>query len=169
MVFLVLSIWIFVGQAWLGELVQTAAAHINADFPADYPGDGPRGTTDHDPVLEAYNLMPSIDRLVELLYYFEMRGDITGINTFKNLLQHLEKAQRFCDQDQMQACASQIKTFSLQAQGYAPQYVTQDAADALSGEAWMILDNELSAYLLIDGLPPQNNQIFIPLIVTNNP
>jgi hypothetical protein len=29
--------------------VQIRAAHVNAGWPADFPGDGPRGLSDHDP------------------------------------------------------------------------------------------------------------------------
>jgi len=39
----------FVNQAELADLKQFRIAHINSDFPADYPGDVARGTSDHDP------------------------------------------------------------------------------------------------------------------------
>jgi predicted extracellular nuclease len=39
----------FVNQAMLTDLQQFRIAHINSDFPADYPGDVARGTSDHDP------------------------------------------------------------------------------------------------------------------------
>lgn len=39
----------FVNQAMLADLAQFRVAHINSDFPADYPGDVARGTSDHDP------------------------------------------------------------------------------------------------------------------------
>ena len=34
---------LFVNPALYGDLVQMRAAHINAGFPADFAGDGPRG------------------------------------------------------------------------------------------------------------------------------
>ena len=40
---------LFVNDALYGDLVQMRAAHVNAGWPADYPGDGPRGLSDHDP------------------------------------------------------------------------------------------------------------------------
>ncbi|MGE5073024.1 MAG: PxKF domain-containing protein, partial [Anaerolineae bacterium] len=40
---------IFVNQPMLAHLQDVRGAHINSDFPADNPGDGPRGTSDHDP------------------------------------------------------------------------------------------------------------------------
>ncbi len=40
---------VFVNQTMLAGLRQYRTAHINSDFPADYPGDEARGTSDHDP------------------------------------------------------------------------------------------------------------------------
>jgi uncharacterized protein len=40
---------IFVNEALHGDLVRMRAAHVNAGFPADFDGDGPRGVSDHDP------------------------------------------------------------------------------------------------------------------------
>ncbi len=39
----------FVNPPMLADLQQFRSAHINSDFPADYPGDVARGTSDHDP------------------------------------------------------------------------------------------------------------------------
>jgi len=39
----------FVNGPMLADLAQFRIAHINSDFPADYPGDVARGTSDHDP------------------------------------------------------------------------------------------------------------------------
>ncbi len=39
----------FVNAPLLSNLKQFRIAHINSDFPADYPGDVARGTSDHDP------------------------------------------------------------------------------------------------------------------------
>jgi hypothetical protein len=40
---------VFVNDALHADLVQIRAAHVNAGWPADFPGDGPRGLSDHDP------------------------------------------------------------------------------------------------------------------------
>ena len=56
--------YVFVGQAQtldgqfvtdnlLAELEQTRVAHVNADFAAEFPGDGARGLSDHDPLVVA--------------------------------------------------------------------------------------------------------------------
>jgi hypothetical protein len=39
----------FINQSLLADLQQFRIAHVNSDFPADYPGDVARGTSDHDP------------------------------------------------------------------------------------------------------------------------
>jgi predicted extracellular nuclease len=40
---------LFVNDALHADLVQDRVAHINADYPADFDGDGARGASDHDP------------------------------------------------------------------------------------------------------------------------
>lgn len=45
---------IFVTPALLHDLKQARAAHLNADFPRYYDGDGPRGTSDHDPLVARF-------------------------------------------------------------------------------------------------------------------
>jgi hypothetical protein len=47
----------------LTDLTQFRIAHINSDFPADYPGDVARGTSDHDPQVATFvvNDPPTVD------------------------------------------------------------------------------------------------------------
>jgi hypothetical protein len=45
---------VFVTTSLLDDLTQARMAHINSDWPADYTGDGPRGTSDHDPVVARF-------------------------------------------------------------------------------------------------------------------
>jgi predicted extracellular nuclease len=47
---------IFVNQAMLADLNQFRIAHINSDFPADYPDDVARGTSDHDPNVATFGI-----------------------------------------------------------------------------------------------------------------
>src|SRR5258706_2577627 len=53
---------VFVNPSMLAHLSGVRTAHINSDFPADYPGDVARGTSDHDPtaVRFLYSLPPII-------------------------------------------------------------------------------------------------------------
>ena len=60
--------YVFVGQAQTldqlfttrnlhRELEDVRVAHINSDWPADHPGDGARGTSDHDPPVARFDLL----------------------------------------------------------------------------------------------------------------
>jgi uncharacterized protein len=46
---------LFVNRDLDRELRDVRVAHVNADFPADYEGDGPRGTSDHDPTVAVFD------------------------------------------------------------------------------------------------------------------
>jgi predicted extracellular nuclease len=46
----------FVNQTMLADLNQFRIAHINSDFPADYPDDVARGTSDHDPNVATFSI-----------------------------------------------------------------------------------------------------------------
>jgi uncharacterized protein len=46
---------LFVTDAVLDNLQQVRVAHINADWPADFAGDGPRGASDHDPTVARFD------------------------------------------------------------------------------------------------------------------
>ncbi|MEJ2749268.1 MAG: hypothetical protein P8183_15385, partial [Anaerolineae bacterium] len=130
----------FVNQPLLAELQQFRSAHINSDFPADYPGDVARGTSDHDPQVAIYTLpIVTLDELIDLVQQYADDGQITGNNTEKALLDHLEKAARFQAQGKDAAYRAQLQAFINQVQGKTPQFVTQEAADALSNVAALLL------------------------------
>jgi predicted extracellular nuclease len=42
---------LFVTDSLFDDLVVARHAHVNSDWPADEPGDGPHGTSDHDPIV----------------------------------------------------------------------------------------------------------------------
>jgi hypothetical protein len=130
---------IFVNQPMLADLEQIRSAHINSDFPADYTGDVARGTSDHDPQVATISNLPSVERLIALLMYYDTNGMITGNNTTKNLLDHLEKAASFKAEGKQSAYEAQLQAFKNQVQGKAPNFVTQEAADALSTETMLLL------------------------------
>ena len=129
----------FVNQPMLADLNQFRSTHINSDFPADYPGDVARGTSDHDPQFAAYSNLPTIDRLIALVKYYDANGMITGNNTTKILLNHLEKAARFEANGKQSAYEAQLQAFMNQVQGKAPQFVTQEAANLLANETTLLL------------------------------
>lgn len=45
---------IFVNDTLFADLVEARAAHVNADYAKDEPGDGPRGLSDHDPLVARF-------------------------------------------------------------------------------------------------------------------
>lgn len=53
---------LFVTDALLQQLQQVRVAHINADWPADFVGDGPRGVSDHDPTVARFDHLVSRGR-----------------------------------------------------------------------------------------------------------
>jgi hypothetical protein len=130
---------IFLSPSWLSDLTQVRMAHINADFPADYLADGPRGTSDHDPVFAGFQMEPTANQLQTLVHYFEASGMITGNNTARNLLNHMELAARFKANGKEDAYTSQIIAFIEQVQDKTPRFIAQEAADVLIGEAELLL------------------------------
>ncbi|MET8548156.1 lamin tail domain-containing protein [Micromonospora zamorensis] len=51
---------LFVNEALYGDLVQVRAAHVNADWPAEFTGDGSRGSSDHDPQVARFRSRASL-------------------------------------------------------------------------------------------------------------
>ena len=46
---------LFVNDPLYGDLIEMRAAHVNADYPAAYDGDGTRGSSDHDPQVARFH------------------------------------------------------------------------------------------------------------------
>ncbi|MGC4803908.1 lamin tail domain-containing protein [Micromonospora sp. DT233] len=51
---------LFVNDALRDDLLQVRAAHINADWPAEFTGDGSRGSSDHDPQVARFRSQASL-------------------------------------------------------------------------------------------------------------
>ena len=51
---------IFVNDPLRDDLVEVRAAHVNAGWPADFDGDGPRGLSDHDPQIARFASRPRL-------------------------------------------------------------------------------------------------------------
>jgi hypothetical protein len=51
---------LFVNETLFADLVQVRTAHVNAGWPADHPGDGPRGLSDHDPHVARFASRPEL-------------------------------------------------------------------------------------------------------------
>jgi uncharacterized protein len=130
---------LFVTPSLLHELVQIRAAHINSDWPLDFPGDGPRGTSDHDPQVARYRNVPTIERLTALVNYYAASGAITRPITTRVLLKELDRAGRFAMAGKPLAYTLQLLAFQLVVEGFAPQSITRAAANALKHETSLLL------------------------------
>jgi hypothetical protein len=130
---------IFVTPSVLDDLMQFRVAHINSDFPADFVGDDPRGTSDHDPQVARLDGLPTLDKLEALVMYYAANGDITGNNTVRILLDRIERARRFLNQGQVDAYRDQLMAFITQVRDFTPQFITQIASDALVRETELLL------------------------------
>ncbi len=130
---------VFANQPMLADLQQFRSAHINSDFPADYSGDVARGTSDHDPQAATFNNLPTTDRLAGLVKFYDENGMITGKNTTKILLDRMEKAGRFLEKGQQDAYMDQLQAFIDQISDFTPQFITQEAANALQQETELLM------------------------------
>jgi hypothetical protein len=130
---------VFVAASCLDDLSNVWSAHINSDFPADYAGDGPRGTSDHDPVVAGYALLPTLDRLEALVSYYDANGEITGNQTTRILLDRLDRARRFMEKGKQDAYEDQLWAFISQVWDFTPTFITEHAAQALEQETTLLL------------------------------
>lgn len=121
----------FVTDRLRAELRQARVAHVNADFPADTAGDGPRGLSDHDPLVARFALPATIDGLTALLGWWYAEGAIEGENTLRQLQHHLEQARKVGD--------AQLRAFANQVRGKSPRWIAPEAADALVAEAELLI------------------------------
>jgi hypothetical protein len=63
----------FINQTMLADLKQFRVAHVNSDFPADYPDDVARGTSDHDPNVATF--------VINFSGFFQPVGNPPALNT----------------------------------------------------------------------------------------
>jgi hypothetical protein len=116
--------------AQFADLVQVRAAHINADFAADYDGDVARGASDHDPQLARWFTDVTLDRLHALVDYYVATGDLDADKAFL-FHDRLDKAADYLAAGKLAAYRAQLQAFGNQAYDYA----TAAAAAALEREA----------------------------------
>jgi hypothetical protein len=131
---------IFLSPSQGAELARVAMAHINSDWPADAPGDGGRGTSDHDPVVADFRLMPTLDRLEALTRYFADAGLITGENTLEILLGRLARAREDLAAGRHAAYLAQLQAFANQVIGFTPRFITVEVRNVLATEAKLLHD-----------------------------
>ncbi len=128
----------FVTPALGDELERARVAHVNADWPADHVGDGPRGASDHDPLVARYDLPATLGQLQELLDYYENAG-LVDAKTATQLRHHLTQAAQRLAQGNQAAYRSQLQAFIGQVRDKTPKSVDPVASAQLVGEAHRLL------------------------------
>jgi predicted extracellular nuclease len=117
-------------DAQFADLVEVRAAHLNADFAADFDGDVARGASDHDPQVARWSTDATFARLHALVDYYVATGQLPANKAFL-FHNRLDKAQAFAEQGKVGTARSQLKAFGNQAHGFA----SPAAADAMAKEA----------------------------------
>ena len=102
----------FVSSRLADELEQARIAHVNADWPADTPGDGFRGASDHDPIVARFDGDVSLERLRALLAYYDAHGEITRAKTYAKLAGYLDTAQAALDEESTKDYEKAIRSFA---------------------------------------------------------
>jgi hypothetical protein len=114
-------------------------AHINADFAADFEGDGARGASDHDPSQARFALAVTIGRLDTLVRYLDATGELRGKNTARNLLDRLARAAAYEAAGKPDAARSQLIAFGDQVADLSPRFIDADVATGLQEEVAVLL------------------------------
>jgi uncharacterized protein len=128
----------FVTPSLGDELERARVAHVNADWPAEFTGDGARGASDHDPVVARYDLPATVAQLQALLAYYEAHG-LVDATTSRQLASHLEQAARKLAEGNRAAYRSQLQAFVDQVRDKTPKSVDAVAAAQLIAEALRLL------------------------------
>jgi predicted extracellular nuclease len=121
------------------ELEQARVAHLNADWPAAFAGDGPRGASDHDPLVARYDLPATLAQLRALLDYYASQGKVDA-KTAAQLGKHLAQAAQKLAAGNLEAYRLQLETFIGQVRDKTPQSVDPVASAQLIAEAQLLLD-----------------------------
>jgi uncharacterized protein len=128
----------FVTASLGDELERARVAHVNADWPAEFTGDGARGASDHDPVVARYDLPATVAQLQALLSYYTAQGRVDA-RTATQLQGHLTQAARKLAEGNRTAYRSQLSAFVAQVRDKTPQSVESVAAAQLIAEAQRLL------------------------------
>jgi predicted extracellular nuclease len=122
---------ILVSGGFSARPFQYDIVHVNSEF-ADQ-------ASDHEPEVVRLSFAPSLGQLEGLLQYYADMGAITGNNTLKNLMGHLESAGAAQDKGNDAQFRAQLQAFANQVLGFSPKFVSEEAAAALVAEAELLL------------------------------
>lgn len=130
---------LFVNSILFNELVKVETAHINADWTiGEYDG-APRGNSDHDPQLARFQNLVTVEKLIELVQYYEVQGKITHPKAGTILIAQLNKAIRWRDIGHIPAYNARIWAFMRIVNAYSPHFIDETTAQILMVEADQLL------------------------------
>lgn len=115
------------------ELNGVRFAHINADWPSAFDGDGSRGASDHDPQAARFDAA-RVDALADLVEYL-LAADAIDPSKAPQLLDRLDRVGRLVDSGDVDDARDQLEAFGNQVQGLSPRWIEPSAADILELEA----------------------------------
>lgn len=125
----------FVTNSMLPELIMMRAAHINSDWPADQPGDGARGISDHDPQVALHSLEPTTDRIADLVEMWADQGGVKSNTVEQLLLIQLDGIQSALDQGRPVLARLLMRAWIFQVRALTPGLITVPARNSLVTEA----------------------------------
>ena len=125
----------FVTSSMLPELIMMRASHINSDWPADHPGDGARGVSDHDPQVALHSLEPTTDRIADLVEMWADQGGIKSRAVERLLLIQLGGIQSAVDQGRPVLARLLMRAWIFQVRALTPRLITVPARNSLVAEA----------------------------------
>jgi hypothetical protein len=137
--------YVFQGQAqtldmqWANDgqfddLVEIRAAHVNADFPARYPGDVARGASDHDPQVARWFTDVTFARIADLALYYGETGQIHKVKQAQALAARVLRAESFLEAGMTDAFDSQVEAIHDQLDDWSGSVMDEQAADAFEAE-----------------------------------
>jgi len=121
------------------ELKGVRFAHINADWAAEFDGDGSRGSSDHDPQAARFDAA-TVDALVNLVDYL-VEANAIDPSKAEQLLSRLDRVAELVDGGSTVAARAQLRAFGHQVDGLSPRWVDPDAALILQREAKVLASN----------------------------
>ncbi len=128
----------FVTASLGDDLEQVRVAHVNADWPAAFAGDGPRGASDHDPLVARYELPASLEGLQALLDYDEQHG-LVDRKSAEKLRDRLDRAAADLARGNRFAYRAQLVVFIAQVRVRTPAGIDPGVSGDLVSEALRLL------------------------------
>lgn len=120
----------FTTDGLFDELNGVRFAHINADWPANYDGDGSRGASDHDPQAARFDTLPTLERLLDLVDYL-VEAELVSADIGDSIKDRLIGAAATQSGFAMNRQLDLLERFIVQ---HTPRHIAESASDTLLTE-----------------------------------